>query len=296
MPTPIVSGQKAAFIAIVNVVNPTEATERLPTLLVNYEDIPNAIGRQIDLFAGNNAYLSEAIAVFAANDSDLMAAGIYVGKTSSSLLTDPLLIINSSYTGGVSLTSNSKGLGILGSSSVNLLTLGIQKELDYLYMGSGSKLSALDSSASGAVVKNIIMSFAYSLPSEITAVIFKSNIGVIRISDGSVFGDEINTNPALTCTNPVSGLAAGSITHNTIKLTWTPPSGAYLLLDIFYRKLNSGVWIKADMDMGDFISNTGFIFRNLESETKYEFKVVTTCVNGATDAPSAITAITTCCE
>src|ERR1700761_9554897 len=100
MPTPIVSGQKTAFIALANALNPQEAM-RLDVVMVNYSDIPNAI----QMFIAYPNFMNEGMAIFSPNDSDLQDAGIYVGKTLSPQTDNPSMIINTTVTGGILITA-----------------------------------------------------------------------------------------------------------------------------------------------------------------------------------------------
>lgn len=298
MPTSIPSGEKSAFIAIVNSApypgGAAEATE-LQTILNNFEDIPTVIGRQINLYAENDAYLIECMGVFAANDSDLVVAGIYNNKSGSAPCNDPLLIINSNLTGGVNITANSPGFGLFGTSTVNKVTLSADVDLENLYIGPGCSVDILDSSNSGAFVNNIWLPFAKSTPSILKVAKTGSSIGAVWLSAGSYYGGIQNIDPEAACAaGPVTGLAAGQVTHDSIVLMWTPPSSGYIFINVQYKKSDSSVWLGATEANGDYIQSVGFIFRGLDADTYYDFRIQVVCLNGGV-AYAMISSKTVCC-
>lgn len=279
--TPIVSGQKTSFIALANTLDPQEAT-RLNVVLVNYSDIPNAIG----MFVRYPNFLTQGMAIFSPNDSDLVAAGIYVGKSLTSTTNNPVMIINTTSTGRIQMVANQYELYILGSSNVSNITVSTTITLSILYEGAGSLVDIVDSTATGALIGNIFLDYQHSLGSTLNSVVYGSNVTTVTVQSGSQYGGVRNTDPEATCATPVTNLATGIVTHNTFELTWTPPSPGFLLINVYYRLKDASQWVVALAIDGDYVGNTGFIFRHLKSDTFYDFRVNVSCANGgiSTDA------------
>ena len=270
MPTPLPSGEKTAFIDIVKAApypgGPGEA-DRLESILNNYEDIPMAIYRQLELFASNNSYLTRAIAVF--DDAELQVIGVFNNKQSITPLADPVLIINSQYTEvTLSPASPPATLGILGNSNIGKITLGLGTDLSQLYIGPKVVVDVFDSSASVAsppvntVLQTLWLPFMKSTPSALKMAAYQSNINQIIIDEGSFFGGIQAYDPELPCPYPVTGITATEVTKNGVFVSWTAPAGDYLFIDTYYKKTNSSVWIKADEAAGEFVNETGFVFRH----------------------------------
>lgn len=291
MPTPIPSGEKTAFIAIVNAVDPQEAL-RLATVLVNYEDVPTAIGRQQDEYAANNQYLTECLNTL--NQGALIAAGTIFNQTTSAPTTNPALWVNSQTTGGINITTTDPGFGILGNSNINKITLSASVILKNLYIGPGSTVDALDGSATGAITNTIYLPYLKSTPSALNIVRFGSTVGSVQVDKGSYYGGIESYDPNLPCALPVTGISATEVTQNGVLISWTPPGSGYIFITTFYRLTNSKPWILADEMAGEFVGNTGFIFRNLEADTYYDFQVSVMCNNGGINSQT-ITTQTTCC-
>lgn len=309
MPTILPSNEKADFISIVKAApypgGPSEA-DRLQSVLNYYEDVHTAIYRQLELFASNNSYLISAITVF--NDNQLQLVGIFVNKSQSSPpITDPVLIINSDYT-TVDLTPNvssppaEKTLGILGSSHIGAVVLDSNTVLDQLYIGPGSTVDVYDGSAGisspplsppvAARVGTIWLPKMKSKPSALNSVVYGSMIGQVVKDEGSYYGG-IAENPTETCADAVTAMAATEITKDAVLVSWTPPA-QYLFINTFFRKTNSQVWILATTEDGDFVDDSGFIFRHLEAQTFYDFKATVICSNGG-QVSTQITTETICC-
>ncbi len=285
MPTQILQGEKTAFIALVTIQSAYEAA-RLVDVMVNYEDIPTVIGRQLQVYEANFPYLIELMDVFAASDADLIAAGIYYKKTALASVTNPTAIINCTYsTNGLTVqyTDNILGLMVVGKSVVDTITVDATKTLSFLYVGPGSSVNMADSTAAGSSINRIELAFIRSTAARLNLVKFGSNIGPVVVQPGAFYGGISNDNPNLTCAAPVTDLKAGIITHNSIQLIWVPPVSGYLFIDVFFRKTGSSVWVKVTDLHGDYAAdNTGYMFRQLERDTFYDFEVITTCNNGGT--------------
>jgi hypothetical protein len=301
MATPVDPSEKANFIALVNVINPQEAI-RLEEVFVNYEDLPTVIGRQLPTYASNNQYLKECMDVL--NSAYFNAAGVYYNGAFAVPVTDPLLWINTTTTAGITFTADSDGFAILGSSDINLITLDAGVALANLYIGPGSSVDMLDSSNTetspptsppvGTIVNEIWLPYLKSTPSTLKAVKFGSQIGQVNLSEGSYYGGLQDVDPELTCAIPVTAMQATEITFDSILVSWTTPANGYLFIVPFYKKTNSKTWIKCTDSDGDFVDDTGFIFRHLEKDTYYDFKAELTCVNGGR-AVTEITTQTVCC-
>jgi hypothetical protein len=303
MPTQIAPAEKAAFIALVEIApfpgGPLEAS-RLQDVLVYYTDIPTAIGRQLELYASNNAYLKECMAVF--DDTELQNANIYNNKYNSPVapFNDAVMIINSTYDGIIGLTAHANGFTLLGHSYVSRLELDDGVILQNLYIGPGSTLDVLDSAGTlyaGAVL-NIWLPFANNTASALNSAVFGSVIGAVHLTKGSFYGGLDQNDPQLPCAIPVTSLYTSGITHDSITLNWTPPASGYLFLDVFYKRTDSAPWLQPKPDMIGFITFSGevygFVFSGLEADTSYDFKVSVRCNNGGL-ANETMTASTVCC-
>jgi hypothetical protein len=290
MPTPIPAPEKTAVLDRIKVLDPVEA-DKLSTILVNYEDVLVMVGRSLPVFEYKNSYLAEVISQL--NTNQLQTVGIFyniIGPIGN----DPRLIIDCTVTGGATvINTSSNGLGILGNSVVDVITVAAGKVLRDLWVGPGSKLTLLDSTAAGAFVNTVFIRNLRSAPAELSAIKFGSNVGSVKVDPGAIYGDIQSVTPGAACAIPVTALAATDVTYNTVKLGWTAPAGNYLVLNVYYKKTESGVWLLASEKVGDFITD-GFIFRSLEKDTKYDFKVSVTCINGGI-ADDTLSQVTTCC-
>lgn len=302
-PTPIPSDEKNAFIALVRVApypgGETEAL-RLEQILINYSDIPTAIGRQLGLYGAANQYLSECMAVF--NDNNLQAVGIYVNKTDSPAagLTNPKMIINSTYTGTMTITADQPGLTFLGNTSVKRVEVQDGVNLANMYLGPGATVDMFDSSGEGypGKLERLWLVFANNNPSRLNSVAYGSVIGSVYVDPGSYYGGMDTSNPQNTCAIPVTQLTTTAITSNSVELTWTPPGSGYLFIYVAYKKTSTAVWQQAQPSDGGFQNFSGeavgFVFNSLESDTYYDFKVSVRCNNGGI-ADAEVSAKTVCC-
>lgn len=308
------SNQKQAFINIVAAApypgGPAEAV-RLQTILNNYSDIPTAIYRQLPLFASNNAYLSSVMDAVAISNANLLGAGIWYKQTSASPpITDPVMVINSNIT-EIILNAPSppgtKTLSILGSSNIGEIALVPGCELNNLYIGPGAtvdKLTAsltLTSPPTTSRVDLVQVDFLKSTPAALNMATFGSNIGSVIVTPGSYYGGVLAYDPANPCSAVVTGLMVTDITYNSALLSWTlpisspPGSQPFLFINIFWRLTNSSVWIPVSASDGDYAGQHGFVFRNLDKDTLYDFRVETVCPNGGL-AEALIGAQTVCCN
>jgi hypothetical protein len=301
MPTPISPTDKSNFIDLVRVApspgGPQEAI-RLQDIFNTYDDVIIAIGRQLSLYSGSNAYLIECMATL--NDTDLKNVFIFNMKIDdpSSGPSNPRLICNSTFTGTINITSNSDGLVILGNSSVSRVQLAANVNLANLYLGPGCTVDVLDASASGAFVSNIWLTFMNNTASSLNSVVFGSGIGAVHIDEGAYYGGQDPNDPQLPCAKAVTGLAASDITNNSVALSWTPAADGWLFLNLYYKKKDSSVWIQAGEAIGGYFvtsgAPTGYTFGNLDPDTWYDFRVSVRCNNGGV-AVTQISAQTVCC-
>lgn len=296
MPTPIVSGQKTAFLAMVNALNPTEAL-RLNGILVNYSDIPNAIA----MFTKYPDFLNAGMACFAANDSDLRAAGIYVNTSleDSPPITDPVMLVNTSSPYSLYLTISALTIYMLGTTNANDIVVLADVSLNLLFIGAGSTVNILDSTATDAIVNIVDIDYRNDTPAALNSIAYGSTVTTVNVSPGSYYGGIKNINPETKCDLAVVDLAIGAITYNTVFLRWTPPDNfsppeVYLQLLVFYRKTGSEVWLPVDNTTGEYVGNAGYVFRTLDKDTLYDFMVSVTCINGGT-CSSVISSQTVCC-
>lgn len=299
--TPIVSGQKTAFIALVNTVDPNLAL-RMVDILNYYSDIPTAIGYQLDFHAANPRYLWECMNCFSANDSDMRAAGIYNNNTLSSGITDAVMFVNFIASGTVTYDGDTlffPSMIVMGNSQIGSIVTPSGTILEYLYIGPGSTVNIFDSTATNSFVNHVYIDFAKSAPGALNAIAFGSGVGSpVVVQDGAYYGGVTTNNPIATCALAVTDLQASDITKDSILLSWVAPESGYTQIVLNYKKINSGTWIEVGPADGDWIytggAPTGFVFRNLESQTYYNFEVAVTCNNGGV-ATSVINAETICC-
>lgn len=296
MPTPIVAGQKTAFISMVNALNPQEAL-RLNAVLINYSDIPNAIA----MFIKYPNFLNAGMECFAANDSDLRTAGIYLNTTleDSPPITDPVMLVNTVSPYPLYVTTNTLTTYFLGSSNIfDVIILG-NISLNILYIGAGVTVNILDSTATGSIVNNVVVDYVNDIPASLNSVVYGSAVNNIKVTPGSYYGGVKNIDPETKCELAVTNLTVGGITYNSVILQWIGPNffsppESYLLLEVFYRKTGSEVWLSVDDTIGEYIENEGYVFRSLEKDTLYDFKVSVTCINGGV-GNTIISSQTVCC-
>lgn len=301
---PFNNSQVQQFIALTNAAPypPGGAPEaaRLATIFKTVHDIPTVICRQIDLFESNNAYLVQALSIF--DDADLLSVGIWFNKTQTSPpVTDPFMVVNSTIT-EIILNPVSpavyKALAILGTSVIGSIVLSPGTELSEFRIGPGATVDVMDASlittspAQNAMVDRVWMTYGRSTPSRLNSIVYGSNINGVYIEGKSYYGG-VKENPDNTCSEYVTNITATEVTHNAVFVSWTPP-GNFLFVNTFYRKTNSQTWILATEVEGEFVDDSGFIFRSLEADTYYDFRVSVTCLNGGM-ASVDVTTQTVCC-
>lgn len=305
MPTPIPQQYIDNFLAIVKAVSYSKWQQILPNL-VNYEDIADALGVLLSEIDGNPPLLTELMDSFPVQ-APLNAVGIYVGLN----LTSPPTVLNITYSGtnflincnlaaGVSVgfipspppspvITSVIGVVLLNSTIIaGGVTVNSGFTLFYLYLGSGTSLDYLDSTQTGSFTNQININNYNSNPATLGAILINSNYANLIISDGAIFGG-VTTYPLdNTCNGMITGLLVANppspaSSHNTIGLIWTPPTGNYIGISVWYKLTQSPEWILANTDNGDFIWASvivGFTFRNLLPDTSYDFGVIVTCNDG----------------
>lgn len=309
MPTPLPSNQKTAFINLVKVAPyPGGILEAgiLQGLLNNYEDVANAFFRQLYLFAANHSYLVEAISIFT-NLSALNNVGVYFNQSIASTVVNPQLIIDSqivstpSSSSGIIIGQDSNLLAVMGTSYVDNVYVNAGKNLEYFFIGPQSEVDLLDSSATTndspfgfARVGSLWIPFLKNGGGRLNGAAPYSNIGTPNVDTGAYYGGILSYDPNIDCSNPVTNLNAGDITHNSVTLLWTPPLSNYIFINVFYKKAESPSWILADQTVGEYIQQSGFVFRELSADTYYDFMVRVQCNNGGVSS-TTISAKTVCC-
>jgi len=311
MPNLLPSDEKTAFIALVNAApypgGPSEAA-RLEDILIYCEDVPMAITRQINLFAGNNAYLTEALGVFSENTLEF--AGIQFGVTETETpVQDPLIIANSTISNVVlnpntSSPPTEKGIVIIGTSTIATVTLNAGTVVDNFFIGGPATVDQLDASSGVAsppssppaytAVNNLWLSSLRSQTASLNRVTYGSMINQVIKDQDSYFGGVLGYDPELPCSIPVTNMRASEVTSNGILVSWTAPLSGYLFINTYYRLHSSSDWIKATTEDGDFTGNVGFIFRHLQKDTFYDFKAEVECNNGGRIS-TELTVQTVCC-
>lgn len=281
----IPSEEKENFISIVSAVNPLEALN-LQDILNTYDDLVNAILRQLNVFSDNNAYLTRCIATIL-DDSELQAAGIFYNKTDDALLTNPKVIINSTYSTGIAIaTVNSSGLYILGPSNIELVTMEMGRELGYLFIGSGAIVNVADSTASGALIRGVDVKCQRNNAGKLNAVKFGSKVYQVLVDPGAYYGGYKEFNPEGDCTSEPANFAYSNVTHNSVVLTWDALQQPHVRLDVIYKKTEDNEWKVVTPNDGEYKStDLGFVsfsFGELEKDTFYDFRLRATCLNGGT--------------
>ncbi len=300
----IPSDEKAAFIALVQAAPaPGGYIEalRLQTILTTYDTIITAIIRQRDLFASNNAYLTQCMDVFS-DDTELLNVGIWYNKTQSSPpISDPVVIINSTIQGDVFLNATSppvfNQLTILGPTYVERIYLDSTVNLFQLYLGDGVLINQINSSNTGALINRVDLKNISNNPARVNYAIPGSAINGF-FPDTKYFGGFSNDNPQATCGAEIADYKYDIITHNAISLTWTPPNlqsppAQYLFINTYYRIKGNDTWILADEVAGLRNDDIGFTFNNLKTDTTYEFRTDVICNNGGISSTSILTIATT---
>lgn len=289
MPTPIPQVYIDNFVAIATAVDKI-AGLRVSQTLVNYEDITTAIGRYLSYIEQNETLMTEFINCFP-DQRYLNAVGIFVNQAYASMQTasyaGPNLYVACTFSAGLTVASGAISVWLAnGTTITGGLLVPANISLPYLYLSSGSSLDFMDSSQSGAVVGIITLNNAKTNPAIIRAIATGSTYNVLNATNGAVFGGQSANNPTSACAQPATGLQLnGPITHNTVPLSWTNPASGIIGVNIYYKKTLSPTWIQAQDSDGDYVGNSGFVFRSLSPDTSYDFQVTTTCKNGGISAP-----------
>ena len=213
MPTPIPAPEKSAFLALVQVApypGGLQTAANLEITLNNYEDLPAALNGQLLLYADNPGYLAQSLAVF--DDTELQNVGIYNNKSGNIPLENPVMIVNSTYTGGIHITADQEMLMILSGSSVDTITISEGIYLEWLYI-STSTVKLLDASAYNnttlvyAKLGYLYIPYSKNTPAALLGATDNSHIGdTTGVEQGSYFGGILDYTPGETCNAPVTDL------------------------------------------------------------------------------------------
>ena len=277
MPTPIPGGEKAAFIAIVKISFPNEALI-VNNIMNNYEDIPIVINRMVDYYTSYPQFLNIAMSCF--DNAALLAAGIYFNQTIVLGITNPALIINSNITGSAVINLPNNYLNILSNSSIDDIVLD-GTNTGNIWIGSGSVVNILDASDGASSINAIFIKNLRNNPSTLKTLFTNSNVGPIMVDDGAYYYGDGSTDTTVACANPVTDLAATNVTYNAALITWSNPASTdWLFVKLYYKEQTSESWLEVNESVGQFVGDTGFSFNKLKAATYYNFKVITTCING----------------
>ncbi len=287
MPTQIPPGEKAAFLDIINIRNSNEVST-IDAFLVNYEDILLAINYLLIPFSSYPNYLKESLLVF--TDSELVNVGILVDKDEVALVTNPVLLLNTTTTAGILIDTNQDTLYIFGDSNVDVLNIDSLIHLKSLLITSGAIVNLADASLQDSTINLINIKTYRNLGGNLNLIINNSGIGQVNVDEGSFFGGYGEINPALPCALPVTNLTATGMTPTSITIGWTLPT-PYLFVNVYYRLFNDGNYLEPTS--GIWSKDEGFTFTNLIPNTKYDFKVTITCKNGGTSDSTYLTESTT---
>ena len=302
MPTPIIAGEKTAFIALVNVVSATEAAW-ITTNTINYEDIPTAIDRQ-DAFLAIPNYLDTCMAVF--TNASLVAAKIYNGKTDAGGYTNPIMLNNTTQSAGIVISTSftTSKLRILGTSVVNeIKTSGANNGLNTLTIGPGAIVSKVETLLDVTDQISIInIRCLRETGGTLSTITQGSKIGNINKDYCATFGGfGVTISTGSPCALPVTNLITSAISNSSIGISWVNTAG-WFLNTIYIRRTGTTTWTQAFDSLQDpvpalggglYYSNDAFTFINLLPSTQYDIQVITTCTSGVMSTPTQLLAVVT---
>lgn len=281
MPTPIPSQEKIDFINIIKVGYPLDAAIIEPKL-INYEDIIFALKQQLDIFAGNNNYLNQAIDVF--TDAALIAVDIYVNKTETTL-TNPSVLINTACNTGVNITTQKNTLLVIGTSLIVTLTLAENSSIQSLYVGPNSEVTLIDGTNANCIINLMSVKFLRSMGGTVGNALIPTVIAQIIVDLNATWGGFVAINPLVGCSDPVTAIDTDATSSSSITVTWTLPVD-YLFVNIYFKLATDTNYITiTNTNYGNYIGDTGFVFTNLLPATTYDFQTTITCINGGVSTP-----------
>lgn len=232
-------------------------------------------------------------------DSALTARGIYYDKTETTL-TDPTLIIKTTATDITLNISTGSGTGefvIFGNSIVNSVTVDGGGTLVCLSVSAGANLKYLTTTA-GSTISLMRVSGCRTFLSRVDIANSTSIIDNIFVFGGGYFGGYNCADPTSNCASDISVLISEKITQNSITLKWTPAEDTLYTI-VYYKLNNTGPWLMGSVNNDDGITGSytvdslGYIFRGLQMDTYYDFKVVNVCTNGQPSSGVTLTVSTT---
>jgi hypothetical protein len=230
----------------------------------------------------------------------LLAEGIYYNSTETTL-TDPALIVKTTAT-DITITISSGSIindfVIFGASTVDSVIIDGGGTLNCLSVTAGAVLKLL-STMDDSRIRLVRVTGCRTFISKLDAADSSSIIDSFYVFGGGTFGGYRCISLGTPCTDEVISLDTDKITSNSITLTWD--NAASTINTIVYYRINNGfTWYIAGANPnGDGVSGSytgdavGFIFRGLQADTYYDFRVVNVCSNGNTSPGTIKTEKTT---
>lgn len=288
---------KAAFMAKVKAFD-CNLVYFVDTNFQSYADLVMVLISLLDRFECVPSFLTDLLSCI--DGTELTTLKIYFNVTSGTA-TDPTFIVNSAIgTATLTITTTDSRMGkyvgecvIAGSSVVDKFVLA-DGTLGVLDVSGGAHLKVLETTGT-AIINTLRVSGCNSVVSTVDVAASSALIDNEVTFGGGYFGGYSCLNAEAACAHDVSGLATSKITFNSITINWTPASETIRTV-ILYRLNNYLAWIDVDAanistPIGNRIIN-GFVFRGLESDTYYDFKVINVCANGIKSGGALITAKT----
>lgn len=265
-----------------------------------YSDIPSLIFQYASILGCDRIFLEALADVI--DSASLDSVKVYYGKSTTDV-TNPECIINSTYSGDVLIQKVSTEtlrpvIAIFGSTINNIIIDGASFEVGLLIIAGGTTVKSI-STINGARLNVLMINGCNKYPTEVKMIVSGSAIDDIRQINGGGFGEFESADVSGTCGEDVVSLATTLITHDSLKVVWEDAAET-IGVTVLFKKSNTSDWLSADVNKlgvtGNMVdSGNGFVFRGLEPNTYYDFKVYNICENGIRSAGVVVTTKTDRC-
>lgn len=262
--------------------------ERADVVLQAYSDVPQFLFENTDEFDCNRVYMYSLLDCI--DPLEFPALNVYYNG-STTTITNPVFVAR--YTadeividaGGVI-----EEIAVM-ASTITKITISNNTTVNVLTIGNGSVVEVIETQDTSSIsYLRITSCFSYS--SEVGMATEGTVIDNFLIGETAVFGGYKCIEITGSCGDNITSLVASDITTRSITLSWASPANSISnRLYYKFKNANEWIWIKGDepIGFGNFYdNNTKYIFRDLQFDTNYDFKVVNICEDGIPSAGQTV--------
>lgn len=289
--------EKNACLDLVKAFN-CDRVQWIDVNLNSYDDVLPVFLANLPKLECYPEYMYSLVACF--DITELNTRGIYYNDPALGAVGDAKLIVKCvATTVTVTVASGSvlPEFVVAGASTVDEVIVTGGGSVGALSVSTGAILKYLNTAAS-SWIEVVRISGCKSFISKLNTIDGGASVNRLYPFGGGYFGGYNCFAPTGTCADDVTTLAVANVTSNSLTLTWVDPVNTINSL-IYYRLNNSATWLLGTAVNGDgvigqyAVDNVGFVFRGLQPDTYYDFKVVNICSNGHPSPGAEITQLTT---